>query len=375
MLGRDEAAARLASISRGVERIGPDIALSLVYARPSLVERRPAIARVAYAERCISDEQLSELIAAFRSIGSYVELFDGELPFLDALVSGRLSALGRRYNLVHNGIGWGITDGGFQPGRKSLIPALADSYGLVGTSSNAYTSSIALHRFHSFVLLRSLGVQAPEVWHYRPGRGWMGDRVPEGTKVIVKSTYEAWSVGVTEDSVFVVDSSCEARLDSIAASIGQPVTLQRFVTGREVCVPILEVPDVLVMPPIEQVITKAPSDGNAVLTLADNLAAGAVAYVPFEPDEVLGAALANATRIAFEIMQSEFIGRMDFRIDVAGEPWLTDVAIEPGWGRSAAMFRSAEQLGLTYTDFLRVLMAGSLFTKGHAALEPPHDLR
>lgn len=359
----DEAAERFQSIASEIERIGPEIALSLVFARPSLVERRPAIERVSYAERCISDAQLSELISSFRSIGSYVELFDGEIPFLDALVDGRLDALGRRFNLVHNGIGWGVTEGGFLPGRKSMIPALADSWGWIGTSSDAYTSSIALHRFHSFVLLRSLGVAAPPVWHFRPGRGWMGSRPPEGTKVITKSTYEAWSVGVTERSVFSVDESCEERLTEISESIGQPVTLQEFVSGREICVPIFALPELVVTPAIEQIITKAPGDGDAVLTLSDNFEPGAVEYVPFEGDSALLSAVRRNTIAAFEIMQSDFIGRMDFRIDGAGKPWLTDVAIEPGWGRNAALFRSVEQLGLDYPSFLRVVMAGALFAK------------
>ncbi len=372
--GADDVSERLSEIANAVVRIGPDIALSLVFARPGLVDQRPAIARVAYAQRCIPDAQLSELITAFRLIGSYVELFEEELPFIDALVNGRLSALGRRYNVVHNGIGWGVTTDGFQPGHKSLIPALADSYRLIGTSSDAYTSSIALHRYHSFVLLRSLGVKAPEVWHYHPQRGWMGDRPAAGTKVITKSTYEAWSVGVTEDSVFFVDDSTESRLDGIAATIGQPVTLQRFISGREVCVPILALPELVTTPPIEQIIAKAPNDPDSILTLNDNFEAGAVAYVPFDGDDALMTAMADTTRRTFAIMQSDFIGRMDYRIDASGEPWLTDVAIEPGWARSAALFVSVEQLGLSYPEFLHVLMAGAIFTKGHAELQPPHDL-
>ena len=365
MLGYEAAAARFLEVTEAIKRVGEEIALSLVFARPSLVDQRPAVARVAYAERCISDEQLSEMISAFRSIGSYVELFEGELPFLEALAGGRLSALDRRFQLVHNGIGWGITDDGYLPGRKSLIPAVADSFGMIGTSSDAYTSSIALHRYHSFVLLRALGVRAPEVWHFRRGLGWMGDPPPVGVKVIAKSTYEAWSVGVTDESVFVVDLSCEERLTDIAGSIGQPVTVQRFVSGREVCVPIVALPERLVTPPIEQVIAKAPRDRDAFLTLSDNFETGAVSYVPFDGPEHLVRQMASTTKRVFDIMQSDLIGRMDYRIDEDGVPWLTDVAIEPGWSRGAALFKSIEQLGLDYPQFLRLLMGGALVAKGH----------
>lgn len=368
MTDYDAAGDRLREISAAIEAIGPEIALSLVFARPSIVNRRPAISKVAYSERCISDAQLSELITAFRSAGAYVELFEGEIPFLEALVSGRLSDLDRRFQLVHNGIGWGITEGGFQPGRKSLVPAVADSFGLIGTSSSAYTSSIAVHRFHSFVILRSLGVRAPEVWHYRPNRGWMGDRPPEGEKVIAKSTYEAFSVGVTEESVFIVDSSCEDRLTEIATSIGQAVTVQRFISGREVCVPIFALPGAITTPPVEQIVKKAPGDGDAILTLEENFQPGAVLYRPFEGPDDLIQDLSRTTLSAFDIMQNDFIGRMDYRIDASGRPWLTDLAIEPGWSRTSALFKSVEELDVGYTELLRVLMGGALVAKGHLVL-------
>ena len=53
-------------------------------------------------------------------------------------------------------------------------------------------------------------------------------------KVIAKSTYENWSVGVTDASIFHVDDSCDARVATIAEAIGQPVTVQQFISGTEV---------------------------------------------------------------------------------------------------------------------------------------------
>ena len=125
---------------------------------------------------------------------------------------------------------------------------MADSYGLIGTGSDAYSCAMTRHKHHSFLVLRSLGIDAPPVWHYRLGSGWLGTRPPEGVRVIAKSTYEAWSVGVTEESVFDVDASTELRLTKIAEAIGQPVTVQEFVAGREVCVFVLACPEPTAIP-------------------------------------------------------------------------------------------------------------------------------
>ena len=92
------------------------------------------------------------------------------------------------------------------------------------------------------------------VRHYRVERGWLGGRPPAGTKVIVKSTYEAWSVGVTDQSVFVVDEDCDYRVAAVAEAIGQAVTVQQFVSGPEVCIPVLACPEQIVGEPVEQVL-------------------------------------------------------------------------------------------------------------------------
>lgn len=357
-------AERLRSLESALCQRGSDLALYLVFERPTRVAERPALARTFFAERCVSDAQLDQMVDAVRSIGGYVELFDGEHPFLKALTEGRLERLGRPLQVVYNGIGWGITAGGFQPGRKALIPAIADSYGLICANSDAYTCAFALHRFHSFVVLRALGIAAPPVWHFRPGVGWMGEAPPIGTKVIVKSTYEAWSVGVTDDSVFTVDDSCEARASAIADEIGQPVTAQQFVSGREVCVTVLACPEPITPPPVEQILAKAPGDRDAVMTMRDNLTHGGYSYLPFSgPAGVLSQMRSTALEV-FGDLQLQAFGRMDFRIDEDDRPWLTDVAISPGLSQSSSAFASLGAWGFDHPAFLRAVIAATLGTRG-----------
>lgn len=356
--------ARLRELEAALRRAGDDLALFMVYERPSQVADRPALARTYFAQRCVSDTQLNLMIDAFRSIGAYVELFDGELPFLRALADGNLDRIDRRLRVVYNGIGFGVTDGGFLPGRMALIPSVADSYGLICANSDAYTCAFALHRFHSFVVLRALGVAAPPVWHFRPKAGWMGEPPPRGTKVIAKSTYEAWSVGVTEDSVFVVDGACDRRVAAIAEEIGQAVTVQEFVSGREVCVPIIAFPEPIITPPVEQILTKAPRDADAVMTIDDNLNQSAVTYELFDGAEATLDSMRRTCLEVFDILQVKALGRMDFRVAADGQPWLTDAAITPGLSEASSAFASLSQLGFDHPSFLRLVVAATLGARG-----------
>jgi D-alanine-D-alanine ligase len=356
---------RLLTLDRRLVERAPDLALFLVYDRPERVAERPGLARAFFAQRCVSDAQLEQTIDAFRSVGAYVELFAGERPLLEALASGRLQAIDRSRRVVYNGIEGGIAFDGFQPGRKALIPAVADSYGLVCSNSNAYACALGRHKFHYFTVLRALGVSTPRVWHYRRSGGWAGRKAPvRDAKVIAKSTYESWSVGVTDDSIFTTDASCEERVAAIADAIGQPVTVQEFVSGPEICVPVFADPEHVVTPPVEAVLAKAPGDANAVMTIDDNLLNEGVTYRRFHHDAEVEQRMLTAAVAAFEILELEGFARIDFRVDDTGTPWVIDVGVSPGLSMGSSAFSSVAELGLEHATFLRAVVAATLASRG-----------
>ncbi len=363
-MNREELSSVLLALHESVGLMGTDLAVYLVYEHPSQVVERPGLAKVSFAERCTSEQELNDTIAAFRDIDAYVEVFQGERPFLEALISGRLQGVNRQIRVIFNGIGFGVTEGGFSPGRMAMLPAIADSYQILCANSDAYTCAFAMHRYHSFLVLRSLGVATAPVWHFNLQGGWMGSAPPIGTKVIAKSTYEAWSVGVGDDSVFVVDNTVEARVAEIARAIGQPVTLQEFVSGREVCVPIVATPSVQVLPAVEQILDKAPGDPDAILTHQDNLGGSGLSYVPFLGSDALLRQMGSTAEEVFRIFQQRALGRMDFRIDDQGRPWLTDAAITPGLSRVSSAYTSVAQLGFSHAEFLRITLGATLASAG-----------
>ena len=357
MIQGDDASRRtLAAVEQAVINCGPELAVFLVYDRPGRVDERPGLARAFFAQRCVSDEQLTETIDAFRSIGAYVELFEGERPLLEALASGRLSSLNRTLKLIYNGIEGGIGRDAFQPGRKALIPVVADSFGFVCSNSNAYACALGRHKFHYFTVLRALGVPTPAVWHYRPPLGWAaGIAPPAGVKVIAKSTYESWSVGVTEDSVFVVDESCERRVAAIAESHRTtrdcPGVHQRTRGVRAG----YRVSRACRVPTDAGDPRQAPRDGDAVMTIDDDLTHKGVSHQRFSGPTAIIAGLERAAVRAFDVLELSAFARIDFRIDDQGHPWITDVGVSPGISSKSSAFRSLAELGFDHWGFLRVV--------------------
>lgn len=360
-LGDEAVRDSLQAVERGLVEAAQDLALFLVYDRPHRVGERPGLARTFFAQRCASDAELAVTTEAFRSVGAYVELFDGVQPLLEGLATGRLQRIDRRFKVVYNGIQNYAAVDGFAPGRKALLPAVADTYGLTYTNSSAYGCAIGRHKFHYLTILRALGIDAPRAWHYLRGRGWSaGAGPPRGVKVIAKSTYESWSVGVTDESVFVVDDSVDAQAARIAEAIGQSVTVQEFVAGPEVNVPVLECPAHVVTPPVRAVLAKAPGDADAVVTIEDNLRDAGLAYEPYEAPPDLIKKIKDRAAAAFESLELQAFGRIDFRVDAGGRPWVIDVGVEPGLAPGGSASRSLAALGFDHPSFLRIVVGAAL---------------
>lgn len=354
---------RLRELERALTQRAPDLAMFFVYDRPERVGERPGLARTYFAQRCVSDSQLTLMLRAFRSEGAYVELFHGERPFIGALAAGRLQRLPQTLKVAYNGIGWGIAADGFKPGRKALVPLLADAYELICANSAPYPCVLTLNKFDSFLVLQALGVKTPRTWHFRPGSGWIGGPPHEGARVIAKSTYEAWSVGVTDDSVFFWDGTGDERVAAVAERIAQPVTVQQFIPGVEVYVPVLSCPERIVTPPIEVVMAKSPHDPDAIMTADDNLHHGSE-YRPFSCSPELLSRLDQSARRIFDIFGLEGLARIDFRIDDDEVPWVFDVAIEPAVESESSAYLSMAEYGFSHSEFLRTVIAASLATQG-----------
>ena len=344
-----------------------DVAIFLVYDRPDRAIDRPELDRTYFIERCLSDQQLDSIMSSLREVGCYVELYPSEVALAEALVAGEHAKIGKPIQLVYNGIEGGIGDEtGFGPGRKAMIPALCDAFDVICANSNAYACALGRHKYHYTQILRAHGLPVPEMWHYEFESGWvLGRRPTNGLKVIAKSTYESWSVGVTDTSVFVVDQTIDDRVRDISEHIGQSVSVQVFEAGAELCAPVITAsPHVLAPPVVGTFLKRRPNDPEAVMTIDDNLAAGGVKHFPYDaPDQVCR----NAAELAAKCCRAlgiSGLGRVDMRLTKDEQLFAFDVGVSPGItakGSSAAAFMS---LGYSYDDFVRIVFGSNLVDCG-----------
>jgi len=297
-----------------------------------------------------SDEELEQIVGAMRALGLYVKSYFSEDEFIEAVIHGEVSALPRTLKLVYNSAQTGVG-----PGRKALVPSFCRLHNIVTTSSDAYVVSLARHKYHTACILRTAGVPVPGTWCFMPGRGWLsGARPPEGTRVIVKLTYESASIGMDADSVRFSDGTLDDFAATVAARYDQPLTVQEFISGHEV-----ETPVIGLAQPFSPIVVGISIDGRRELrdefltyqrVFADD-------YGFYSYEDSLASAIKSAARTAFDALGIRGFGRIDFRIDAEGDFYLIDVATNPHVIEHSSFAHLFRTTGRPYRDLIALLVA------------------
>ena len=133
----------------------------------------------------LSLNQQELIVESLRNSGFETVCFIDEMDFIKNYITNNYYRNDSKYPIVIN-----TAQKGTAIGRKSLIPAFCDLYGLCHTNSNPYVVSLARNKYHCNCILKSNGLPTTNDYLYLPNEGWLLDKHPnEGEKVIVKLNY------------------------------------------------------------------------------------------------------------------------------------------------------------------------------------------
>jgi D-alanine-D-alanine ligase len=182
-----------------------------------------------------SENEASQILLALHESGFYTKLFRGEMEFIASVLDGSFEKLPRSRKLVYN-----TAQSGIGAGRKSLVPAFCALKGVNYCNSDAYTVSLARHKFHVYSILRSLGVPVAQSWLFDKF-GWLfGTRPPDNIMLIAKACYESASIGLSEQAIGYLSGTYETMLGERTRQMRQPFIVQEFISGSEAEVPVFD---------------------------------------------------------------------------------------------------------------------------------------
>lgn len=261
------------------------------------------------------------------------------------------------FNLCEGIDGLGI----FEPAVISVLDLLGIPY----TGASAWSTAICLRKHQVNAGLARLGLPVPPFAMVRPG-----DPIASvGFPAICKPAEEDASLGVEQRSVVRTMRALGARVTAMHERWNE-VLIQRYIDGREVNVGIV---GDRVLPIAEINFGAMPRGMWRIVTYRSKWEEGSdedLGAQPSCPAELTPALEAELARIAMEAWRAvggNGYGRVDFRIDRAGRPWLLEVNANPDFAPTAGLARMARAAGMEYVDLVRELCTLALCDRGACA--------
>jgi D-alanine-D-alanine ligase len=301
--------------------------------------------------------EAEQIIRSFQSLGVTVDSYFSEREFLEAAVQWK--ELEGRHRVVYT-----AAEGGTGSGRRALIPAVCRLLSTPVLNSGAHASSLARHKLHANAILHSAGVRVPVTWMFKDDEWLRGAKPWSGTRVILKPAFESMSIGVDDSSVQVVDGGIEALVRERHRQYGQPVIVQEFVSGDEVGVPIARVGETYALPVVAFRQANGSLFGERARTFHVENVSHDTSFALYEAPAAQYEALQAQAVKAFDVLEMQGVGRIDFRIDSDGRAWAFDTNESPPPMASTSYAFSMASLGFTVEEMLAMWVGICLVDAG-----------
>lgn len=304
-----------------------------------------------------SYEQYEEIITAIRSLGYQVKCYFDENDFISDFELGVIRNNYPQKMLVINSAQKGIG-----PGRKSLIPAFCQLHNILCASSDPYIVSFAYNKFHWYCFLKELSFPVCPSWLYRKREGWLGQNHPNvGETVILKLNSESSSIGLTKENIIKYDCTKDVIISKICKKFNHDVIVEKFINGFETEVPVLiSSEDCCSLFPAGVSIEDKKYLGNEILDYDLRGNHKFEHYNFYEVDPKLATQLEIITEKVALSMGIKNIGRIDYRIDMNGNFYITDIATNPHITKSMTFYYEFKKFGLDYPAVLETIIGLAL---------------
>lgn len=316
------------------------------------------------------DYTQSSVISEYYSYSQYEEIFNtikvnnysvkcyfDENDFISDYETGIIRNNYPRKILVINSAQKGIG-----PGRKSLIPAFCQLHNILCASSNPYTVSFARNKFHWYCFLKEMGFPICPSWYFSEKKGWISEkRPPIGETVILKVNSESSSIGLTHSNIVEYNSKTDAFIVEISKKYKQDIIIEKFISGYETEVPVLiSSAECCSLFPAGISVENNKCLGNIILDYDIRGNHKFKHYNFRDINSKLAVDLEYLTERIATAIGIKNMGRIDYRIDNMGNPYVTDIATNPHITKSMTFYYEYQELGLTYADVLDTLIGLTL---------------
>ena len=245
--------------------------------------------------------------------------------------------------------------------KEMNVAALFELTGVPYTGNPARTLALAQDKVLAKRLFAAEGIPTP------PWAVYEGGSLPAlgglGFPLIAKPSRQDASLGIGSDGVYADRLSLEAGVKRLYEKYREPILIETYIDGREFNAAILESDGKPAVLPLSEIRFDGVEAGKPRITsyeakwlVEHPLYKGTPAVCPADVAPELEARMKDVALRAFRLLGGKDYGRVDFRLDAAGTPFVLEYNPNPDISLEGGFVRSLTASGKTYDDFVALLV-------------------
>jgi len=235
--------------------------------------------------------------------------------------------------------------------REAEVPMLLDVFGVPYVGSDGLTLSLTLDKVMAKKAFVADGVPTPRSFMAN-GKFSLKDLNGMRFPVIVKPCHEGSSKGIGEDSIVRKKKDLKPRIREVHRLYRQPAIVEEFVRGSEFTVLVIGNEEPEALEPVQVQIGGLLDLGDLMYTWR-RLMSTDIAYIcPIKKPAGLRRKLCAMAVAAYRSVDCRDFGRVDFRVDEEGRPFVLEVNPLPSLSDEDVFPMIARAHGWTYEELL-----------------------
>lgn len=290
-----------------------------------------------------------------------------------AIESGghQVKKIGHVFNLLKQissldvDIVFNIAEGFNGRNRESQIPMVLELYGIPYVGADALTLGVTLDKIAAKKCFIADGLPTAPYFCADSTKD-LAKLSTFGYPLIVKPRYEGTSKGLTEKSRVENLQELTEQVDLITKTYKQSALVEKFIRGMEFTVPVLGNEDPKAMPACQVQIDGKLDLGNEFFTFARVSAKDeSLQYaVPARISKELAQTLQDLAIKAYKSVDCRDFGRVDFRVDEKGNPYILEINPLPSLGKTDVFNMFPEVIGSTYQKVVNEILNNAILRYG-----------
>lgn len=248
-----------------------------------------------------------------------------------------------------------ICEGVHGRNRESQVPVILELKGIPFTGGDALCLGVTLDKIAAKKMFIADGIPTPR--YFCAGKGDDLKKLNKiGFPLIVKTRYEGSSKGISNSSRVEDYASLKRQVDLINNAYRQPSLVEEFIRGQEFTVAVLGNDNPKAMPVVQVTIDGNPDLGDEFYTYERIMACGVRYLCPAKITKKLTQTLQELAVQAFRSVDCRDVGRVDFRVDEKGHPYVLEINPLPTLDPNESFGIFSKVIGSTYDAVINQIL-------------------